>query len=60
MTLVMPVGGIAMSYFSGNGLKVFDVEILARNIDDFVKNFIDGNLASLFHEHHYGGIYLLP
>ncbi|CAM3549627.1 cytochrome b [Paraphotobacterium marinum] len=57
MTLVMPVSGIAMSYFSGNGLKVFDVEILARNIDDFGKKLpIDGSLASLFHEvHHYGG-----
>lgn len=57
MTLVMPISGIGMSYFSGNGLKVFGVEILARNIDEFGKKFpIDGNLASLFHEvHHYGG-----
>lgn len=61
-TLILPLSGIGMSYFSGNGVAVFGFQLLARNpsLDNPSKVIAHNEtLASLFHGMHHWIGYLL-
>ena len=61
-TLVMPMSGALMSSFGGHGVKVFGLEIVAKNIDVATSKVIahSESLAGLFHSiHHWAGYIII-
>ncbi|AQS36436.1 cytochrome B561 [Shewanella psychrophila] len=61
-TIVLPISGFLMSSLGGNGVDLFGLEIIARNIDpeNPAKTITHSEaLASFFHNIHYWSSYII-